>query len=138
MLTNWLEKAERECIPKKKSRQSGKHNPLLMNAEYLKLGRNGGLAKKYTRTEYWRDSLEYTTTRNQARRATRQAVWSLEQCAANEIKINTKHFWKYAQCKGKARPKVADHKKEENSGLTTTHTEKAEVLNKLYSVVLRG
>ena len=74
-------------------------------------------------------------SRNQAKKATRQAVKTLEQSIAKDIKSNPKHFWSYARSKIKTRPRVADLQTEENAELTTTDKEKAEVLCKFFSDV---
>ena len=117
MLTNGLEKAERECNPKKKSRQAGNHNPVWMKEETRK---KRWARKKYLRTKDWRDQ-------NTQQLGIKQGGRPLD-----------RQFWKYAQSKKKTRPNVLDHITEENAGLTTTHNEKAELLDKLYSIILRG
>ena len=89
----------------------------------------------YLRTKEWKDYLDYTKARNQARKATRQAVKTLEQSIAKDIKSNPKHFWSYARSKMKIRPRVGDLQTEENAELTTTDKEKAEVMCKFFSDV---
>ena len=131
-----LKQAEHECIPKKKSGQTRKYKPVWMNAKTLdKVRKKHRAWKKYLRTKEWKDYLDYTKARNQARKATRQAVKTLEQSIAKDIKSNPKHFWSYARSKMKTRPRIGDLQTEENAELTTTDKEKAEVLCKFFSDV---
>ena len=89
LLISRLKQAEHECIPKKKSGQTRKYKPVWMNAKTLdKVRKKHRAWKKYLRTKEWKDYLDYTKARNQARKATRQAVKTLEQSIAKDIKSN--------------------------------------------------
>ena len=94
LLISRLKQTEHECIPKKKSGQPRKYKPLWMNAKTLdKVRKKHRVWKKYLRTKEWKDYIDYTKARNQARRATRQAVQTLEQSIAQDIRNNPNHFW---------------------------------------------
>ena len=71
LLISTLEQAEQECNPNKKSRQSRKYKLLWMNEKTLdKVRKKHRAWRKYLRTKEWKDYLDYTKARNQARRAT--------------------------------------------------------------------
>ena len=92
-----------------------------MNEETLdKVKKKHRAWKKYLWTKEWKDYLDYNKARNQARRATRQAVQTLERSIAQEIKSKPKHFWSYGLSKMKTRPRVADLQTEENAN-TNNH-----------------
>jgi hypothetical protein len=74
---------------------------------------------------------EYQRLRNQVRNLTRKAQKLQEKIIAKSVKSNPKKFWAYAQSKSKSKIGISDLYKD-GTKLTSTDTEKAEVLSDFF------
>ena len=76
--------------------------------------------------------LRYIQARNAATRDIRRAKRDFEKKLAADIKLNPKCFWKYVRSKTKVKAGISDLEKEDSS-FAHTDSEKADVLNKIFS-----
>ena len=139
LLTEKILQAQDVCIPKKKAYSSAtpkKYRPIWMNNKtFAKIKKKHHAWKRYILTKSGQDYIDFTRARNQARRATRQAVKSLEKNIAKEAKANPKLFRKYASQKTKTRTGIADLETDVDGSLTTNEKDKAEVLATFFGSV---
>ncbi len=97
------------------------------------------LWQRYLKTRNGEIYQEYCRARNQVRRLTRKAIRNLEKDIAKQAKVNPKNFWAYVNSKMTTRNGVPDlvipGPPGEEPQLTSTDTEKAEVLNSFFTSV---
>jgi hypothetical protein len=127
---------EKKCIPKRTtgSGSTRKQKPLWMNAQALaKVKKKQAAWRRYLETKDGQSYLEYCKYRNQARRATRQAMREFEKCITKEAKDNPKAFYNYVRSKSKSRAGINDLVTED--GTATADMDKAEVLNNFFASV---
>lgn len=93
--------------------------------------------RKYRRTRTEADYKIYCKARNQLRNMTRSAHKRIEKGVVRDAKANPKRFWKYVNGKSKRRGMIPELKMGTNndSGMTKSDKEKAEVLSSFFSSV---
>jgi hypothetical protein len=135
--TNTLDEAKADFIPLSRgSRTPGrKWKPSWLNKPALtSIKKKHKAWHTYSHTRKYTDFQTYVKHRNAATTECRKSKKDFESKLASEVKDNPKAFWKYVKSKTKTRTGISDLVIDENT-MTTTDSEKADVLNKFFCSV---
>ena len=108
ILTNIIHEAVRKFVPIKTRRRRGKASkPLWWNRNIYKARRNRlRWWNRYKESKLHEDYLKYQSAQRKAGKLIRQAKRKLEKKIADNIKIDTKHFFKYARSQMRAKETI--------------------------------
>jgi len=108
---------------------------LYINREAKSLkNKKNRLWKRYTRSQSQSDYRSYTEARNALRVLTRNLCKEFERQIANNIKVNPKAFWNYAQNRMKIRPSMGSVEGIDGK-LYVSDKDKSNAFNKFFSSV---
>ena len=123
-----------ECIPQYQINNENK-DPLWMNNNIMKIIKMKHNAyKRWLLTKKGKDYERYKRKSNKVKSTLRKHVQTFEKKIAEQLKTNSKKYWKYAHSKLKSNTKVPDLKME-NGTYTETEQEKVDILNKFFSSI---
>ena len=112
-------------------RTTSKKKPLWMNERAItKVKKKSEAYKRYIETREGQDYMTYCKARNQARRATRQALKAFEKEVARCAKTNPKKFYKYINSRTKVRVGISELHTADRR--TISDEEKATALNDFF------
>ena len=122
-------------VPKYTPKKGCKPKPQWMTADSLNSIKQKRHAwSQYVATKRRCDFERYKRIRNQANEVVRTAKRNFERKIAGKAKTESKKFWKYVRSKVKSHSSVTNLKKDDSS-MTNTDQDKAEVLNDFFASV---
>ena len=131
ILTNIIHEAVRKFVPIKTRRRRGKASkPLWWNRNIYKARRNRlRWWNRYKESKLHEDYLKYQSAQRKAGKLIRQAKRKLEKKIADNIKIDTKHFFKYARSQMRAKETIGPIEDKDGNLIVNDNQKTATALN---------
>ncbi|MES9905329.1 MAG: reverse transcriptase domain-containing protein [Sedimenticola sp.] len=121
-----------ENIPVCKTKPDNRPTTPWMNRPAIESLRHKRTAwQRYTHCKTDENFEKYIAARNKATAITREAKYTYERNIADNVKENSKGFWKYVRTKAKTKVTI-DELEDETGSLTSDSAEKAKILNSFF------